>query len=115
MLRKPLDKEQKFNHSIRVQNITDGQTKLTVGLSVVRIMKRDADPLTGKPIIVELHRGVVIQDLGTFVRVYSDAKPEDGGDVAMDTAGIYPVKGRNCWAEWRGDLSNPVKIPATIP
>lgn len=82
---------------------------IKVGATEMRVSRRDE---TGKVSVI--HKGVVIQDLGNFVRLYNSASTDKGGDTAPENAEVFPLSSRRIWCEvekQRKDYDL-VKVPA---
>lgn len=75
-------------------------------------MRVEVNEQTGRESTRKAHEGVVLQDLGSFVRVFNPEPPNKGGDVSPEVAEIFPVRSPRCWIEVIGELKNPLPIPA---
>ena len=76
--------------------------KVKIGRTEVNVFKNEFNPQTRKETIKKIHQGIVVQNFGAFVRVYNNAKIEDGGDVNQLCAELYPLDSRACWCELVG-------------
>jgi hypothetical protein len=76
-------------------------------------MKRVTDPVTKRETITRIHEGIVIQDCGTFARVYNNAPRDKGGDVSPETCEMFPILSPACWMEVTSekDVDNAFPIP----
>ena len=83
---------------------------IKVGHTCVRVMRKDIND-QGRETISKIHEGIVIQDCNTFVRVYSPAPVDKGGDVSPEAAQTYPLDGRRMWCEFVCDRATKFPIP----
>lgn len=90
------------------------ESGLRVGFSCVAVMKRSVDERTQKVTIDRIHEGIVVQDFGTFVRVFNNAPKDKGGDVSPESAELFAVESPNIWIERIGELKEAFPIPPTI-
>lgn len=85
--------------------------KVRVGHTCVRVMRKDINEQTGKETINKIHEGVIIEDCRSFVRVYSSAPLDKGGDALPETAQLYPLNGKRLWCEFVAERSTKFPIP----
>jgi len=83
---------------------------INVGRTVVRVLRREPD-INGRERILKVHDGIVIQDLGAFVRVYSHAPIDKGGDLSPEVAQEYPLTSPRVWCEHVSERSTDFPIP----
>lgn len=93
-----------------MNNESNGAPKLMVGHSHVKVMRLNINERTKKQEVVQVHEGIVVQDLGSFVRVYSNAPIEKGGDVSHEFAQIFPVKSNRVWCDLVSHKENAVPL-----
>ena len=84
---------------------------IRVGHTCVRVMRKDINEQTGRETINKVHEGIVIQDCGAFVRVYSPAPLDKGGDVSPEAAQTYPVTSKRMWCEFVAERNTPFPTP----
>jgi len=89
------------------ENIVVGQTR-------VNVFKREVNDMTGKEKITKIKTGVIIQDFGTFVRVFDNRSTKDGGDPHQNVE-VFAVAGKNIWCEYLDELKpfNAVPVPVS--
>ncbi len=75
-------------------------------------MRVEVNEQTGRETVRKAHEGVVMQDLGSFVRVFNPEPPSKGGDISAEVSEIFPVRSPRSWVEVMGELKNPLPIPA---
>lgn len=73
--------------------------QILVGRTCVAVVKRTTDPVTKRETTAIIHEGVVVQDCGTFARVFSNAPRDKGGDVSPETCELFPISSPVCWME----------------
>lgn len=80
------------------ENIINHEQRINVklGQTVVRVMRKNINELTGKEQTVKVNEGVIVQDNGSFVRVYNNAPREKGGDLSPETSEMVPVFSPAC-------------------
>lgn len=72
---------------------------LNVGRTEVLVKRRDIDEYTRKETITTIHKGVIIQRVGDFVRVFNHAPVSKGGDTSPANAELFPIDSDRCWIE----------------
>ena len=82
------------------------------GSTLLRVMRKDVDERTRKETIRKLHEGVVIQKTSAFVRIFSNAPVDKGGDHTPEVAQLYPMSSPRCWCEVIGQTRSAFPIPA---
>jgi hypothetical protein len=87
------------------------QFPIKVGHTCVRVMRKDINERDGRETVVKIHEGVVIQDCTSFVRVYSPAPIDKGGDVSPEAAQTYPLKSKRMWCEFVCERATKFPIP----
>lgn len=82
---------------------------LVIGRTTVKVLKRDEN----NNVPHELHRGVVVQDLGAFLRVFNPSNPDQGGDYDPLCSELFPVSSKRVFIEKTGELkeNQAIKIP----
>ncbi len=83
---------------------------MKIGKTKVRVLRRETNEQTGKSVVKEIHRGVVIQEGSSFARVYNSESTSEGGDASQGSAEQYPIAGKDCWIEETGELKEPIWI-----
>jgi hypothetical protein len=73
--------------------------KVSVGLTCVKVMKREVNERTGATKIIQLHEGIVVQDCGSFVRVFNPAPLNKGGDYSPETSELFALTAPRIWCE----------------
>jgi hypothetical protein len=84
---------------------------IKVGQTILRVMRKDINEQTGRETITKIHEGVVIQDCGPFVRVYSNAPVDKGGDASPQVAQLFPLTSKRMWCEWVSEKSTIFPTP----
>lgn len=86
---------------------------VNLGLTVVRVMHKKSSDKSDKESIKEVHRGVVVQNLGNFLRVFDNREPKDGGDYDPLFSELFPVESKCSYIEVLAELKphQKVKIP----
>ena len=84
------------------------------GFSCVVVKKRLVDERTQKETIEQIHEGIVVQNLGTHVRVFNSAPKDKGGDVSPESSEVFAVESPNIWVEQVGELAEGFPIPPTL-
>jgi hypothetical protein len=79
--------------------------KILTGRTEVRVMRKNINEQTRRESVDQIHEGIVVQNLGAFVRVFNPMSPEKGGDVSQVNAEIFPVTSKRCWIEPVGERS----------
>ena len=74
-------------------------------------MKREIDERTKRERIVKLHEGIVIQDFGSFVRVFNPMAPDKGGDLSPEMSQSYPLVSHRMWCEVISERAVSLPIP----
>jgi hypothetical protein len=77
-------------------------------------MKREVDERTRKERIVKLHEGIVVQDNGSFVRVFNPAPRDKGGDLNPETSELFPLESARVWCEKTSERSTAFPIPPAL-
>lgn len=88
--------------------------ELLAGYSVVKVMKEITDETTGATKVECIHEGIVVQNLGTQVRVFDNSPREQGGDVDPSTAEIFAINGRKIWVEFVKNLREQFKVSSAL-
>ena len=73
---------------------------MKVGITKVRVVRQEENGSKR-----EIHRGIVVENKGSFVRVYNPAPQKDGGDASQSSAELFPIKSKYCWVEPMGELN----------
>lgn len=95
-----------------MQTIMDS---IKIGLSKVKVLKREVNEQTRKETTKEVHSGVVIGRTTAFLKVFCPlAAPRNQGDAGPETAQYYPIASRNMWCELDGERATPLPIPANV-
>ena len=87
---------------------------IRVGHTCVRVMKKEVDERTRKERIVKIHEGIVVQDNGSFVRVYNPAPRDKGGDLTPETSELFPLESARVWCEKISERSTAFPIPPAL-
>jgi hypothetical protein len=87
---------------------------IKVGKTCVRVMKRLIDERTKKEKIVKLHEGIVVQDFGSFVRVFNPIAVDKGGDLSPETSEQFPLESPRIWCEVIGERDVAFPIPPLL-
>lgn len=87
---------------------------IKVGITCVCVMKREIDERTKREKIVKLHEGIVVQDFGSFVRVFNPLAPDKGGDLSPETSEQFPLVSARVWCEVIGERSTAFPIPPLL-
>jgi len=86
-----------------------------VGRTCVRVMKKEINERTKKETILKIHEGIVVQNNNdAFVRVYSNAPLDKGGDVSPETSELFPVTSKCLWVEVTNELVRDFPIPPAL-
>ena len=92
----------------------DTPFKVNVGKTIVRVMKLDINESTKKETIIKLHEGIVVQDNHSFVRVFSNAPIDKGGDLSPETSELFPLMSKRIWCEHVSERSVAYPIPPAL-
>ena len=87
---------------------------VTVGKTLVRVMRLDINEQTGHERVVQIDEGVVVQDNMSFVRVFNPAPPDKGGDTVPEVGEMFPLLSHRLWCEAAGERKTEFPIPATL-
>jgi hypothetical protein len=87
---------------------------MKIGKTKVRVFRRETNEQTGKTMVKEIHRGIVVQVGSSFARVFNPAPQNEGGDASQLSAEQFPIKGRNCWIELTGETDESIRIAAEL-
>jgi hypothetical protein len=88
---------------------------IQVGVTIVRVMRKTiVDEQARKETIDKIHEGIVVQDLGSSVRVFNPLSQDKGGDVAPETAELFALQSKLVWCEYVGDRRTSFPIPVTL-
>ncbi len=81
---------------------------ILLGRTIVKVMQKNE-----KGDAAEIHRGVVVQDLGAFVRVFCNEDKSKGGDHDPICSELFAVESKRSWVEKTGELKEDraIKIP----
>jgi hypothetical protein len=85
-----------------------------VGLSRVRVMRKFLDERNGREEVTCVHQGVIVKDMGKFVKVFNNLPVENGGDISPYIAESFPVEGKLMWVEDITPLKRPLNLPADL-
>lgn len=85
-----------------------------VGFTCMRVMKRKIDERTRKENIVKIHEGIVVQDNGSFVRVFNPMPKDKGGDLSPETSELFPLNSSQVWCEKLSDRPTAFPIPPAL-
>jgi len=77
-------------------NVKAGQTE-------VAVWRVEEDGKGGFKAPCIIHKGFVIQNCGSFVRVFSPKKRDQGGDLNPIVSELFPVAGKRSWIEVVGE------------
>jgi hypothetical protein len=88
--------------------------KVNVGTTCVRVMRVNINEQTKQTKIVTIHEGIVVQDNGSFVRVFNPAPRDKGGDLNPETSELFPLLSARCWCEKTAERSTPFPIPPAL-
>lgn len=88
--------------------------KISVGKTCVRVMRVNINEQTGKPKVVKVHEGIVVQHTGPFVRVFNPAPLDKGGDVSPELSELTPLFSDRCWCETISERSEAFPIPPLL-
>lgn len=88
--------------------------KVVAGKTCVKVMRIDIDERTKRERTIQAHEGIVVQDLGSFIRVYNPAPLDKGGDVSPETSQCYPVLAKRMWCEVTSTKTVAFPIPAAL-
>jgi len=84
------------------------EQKTVVGKTQVRVMRRDPKEIN------QIHGGIVVQDCGSFLRVFNPNPVSKGGDVNPESSELFPVAGRKIWCEWMTQRETAFPIPPVL-
>ena len=87
---------------------------VNVGFTCVRVMKREVNEQTRKEKIVTLHEGIVVQNNGSFVRVFNPAPIEKGGDQNPEVSELFPLLSHRVWCEKISERPTAFPIPPSL-
>ena len=85
---------------------------IKLGQTYVNVFRLDVDERTKKETTQKIHEGIVLQNKGSFVRVYNPAPVAKGGDTAPEASELFPVKAKRMWCEVSRVWDTPITIPA---
>ena len=88
--------------------------KVNVGTTCFKVWRRNINEMTGKEQIVVAHEGIVVQDNGSFVRVFNPAPRDKGGDLNPETSELFPLLSERCWCEKTAERSTAFPIPSLL-
>lgn len=94
--------------------MNDKPFKVNVGTTCVRVMRVNVNERTGATKTVKVHEGIVVQDTGSFVRVFNPAPLDKGGDVSPETSELFPLNSKRCWCELLSERSAAYPIPPAL-
>jgi hypothetical protein len=87
---------------------------MIAGITKVRVMRKEINEQTGRETTRKAHEGVVMQVLGSFVRVFNPLPQNQGGDISPEVSEIFPVAAPRSWVEVVGEMKHPLLIPAAL-
>lgn len=95
---------------------TDLTSDYIPGQTIVRVMRREVNELSGREQIKKVHEGIVVQRTTSFVRVFNPAPINKGGDLSPETSETFPVISNRVWCEITGfkKNGNSFPIPPTL-
>lgn len=88
--------------------------QIKLGITRVAVIRKDVDERTKRETITRIHEGVIVQNRGAFVRVFSDRPRDKGGDVSPESSELFPVSSACCWLEQLSDRTTPFLVPASL-
>lgn len=88
--------------------------KVNVGTTCVRVWRVNVNEQTRQTKVVQVHEGIVVQDNGSFVRVFNPAPLDKGGDVSPETSELFPLLATRCWCEKTSERSVAFPIPPAL-
>lgn len=87
---------------------------IVVGKTLVRVMRKTVDDMTGKEKVDQIHEGIVVQHFGSSVRVFNPNSQDKGGDVSPESAEVFSLDGKLLWCELTGERATAFPIPPTL-
>lgn len=84
---------------------------ILAGQTEVRVLRRTVNEQNGRESIQEIHKGMVVQNLGSHVRVFNPAPPDKGGDIHQTCSEVFAKRGKNLWLEPISQRSENDKFP----
>lgn len=72
---------------------------IIVGITCVAVFREDIDEHTKRVTVSQIHDGIVVQDLGTQVRVFNPGPRDKGGDATQETSEVFALQGARIWCE----------------
>ena len=94
------------------QGVVLDTSDVEIGLTRVKVFRRNINEQNGKEEIVKVHEGVVLAKTTSFLTVYNSASTDKGGDPSPEASQSYPAHGRNAWCEFDGEMKTAQRIPA---
>lgn len=87
---------------------------IEVGKTCVRVLRVEQDERTKREKTVVCHEGIVVQDQGSFVRVFNPGPVDKGGDISPEMSQSFPVLARRMWCELVSVKDRAFPIPAVL-
>jgi hypothetical protein len=87
---------------------------IEVGKTLVHVMSKTVNEKTGKESTSKIHEGIVVSRTSHFLRVFSNAPIEKGGDNSPEVSEMFPITSPKCWCVVVGELKNKFPIPPTL-
>jgi hypothetical protein len=92
--------------------LVDSLVKL--GQTCVRVMRKEINERTQQVKIVQAHEGIVVQDNGSFVRVFNPAPLDKGGDASQESSELFPWTSNRVWCEITSERSRAYPISPAL-
>ncbi len=89
--------------------------QIKLGRTQVNVFKREVNEMTGREKITKIKSGVVLQNFGSFLRVFDTRPAKDGGDAHVNCE-VFAVNSRNIWCEFLNELKkeDAVAVPVSF-
>lgn len=88
--------------------------RINVGKTCVRVMRVEQDERTKREKTVKCHEGIVVQDCGSFIRVFNPAPLDKGGDISPEMSQMFPLLAHRMWCELLSEKATAFPIPAVL-
>lgn len=96
-----------------MNNNTPIQSPFRVGFTTVEVHRTVVDERNGRVLDdIIIHKGVIVQETSSFVRVFNNAPRDKGGDPNPEIAELFPVASSRVWVRQTGELKFQFPVPA---
>ena len=92
----------------------DQTSDYQIGVTCVRVMRKDIQEQTKKETIREVHNGIVVGKTNSFLRVFNPAPVDKGGDISPEMAQLFPVSSARMWCETTMQRKEAYPIPLSM-